>query len=529
MFNSVVKELNMYYVDTLDNEKIIHAGVNAMLNELDPYTVYFSEDESKDLKFFVTGKYAGIGSVIRYYKPEDRTVISEPYEGMPAALAGVKAGDVILSIDGKDTGTKGTKAVGDFVTSVSNQLRGDPNTSFVLKVKRPGVAKPLEFKITRKQIQIPSLTCYDLLDNGVGYICINSFTQEGLSKDVRNAVIDLKNRGAKKMIIDLRNNGGGLESEALDIANIFVPKGQMIVQNKGKVASTCNVYKTSKDPLDIEMPLAVLVNSSSASASEILSGSLQDLDRAVIVGTRTYGKGLVQVVRDLPYGGGLKLTTAKYYIPSGRCIQAIDYEHRNEDGSVGRIPDSLTTVYKTAAGREVRDGGGIMPDVEVKDDKLPNLIYYLANDDVLFEYANEYVATHNRPASAKDIKLDDADYDKFKEKIKKSDFKYDRQSEKALKTLKEIAEFEGYADDTKDEIAALEKKLSHNLDHDLDFFKKNISELVTHEIATRWFYQKGAVIEHNQHDKVLDKAVSILNSDEYKTILSVPVKQNKKK
>ncbi len=531
IFNSVVKELNMHYVDTVKNEKIIHAGINGMLNELDPYTVYFSEDESKDLKMFVTGKYAGMGAIIRYYKAEDRAVISEPYEDMPALVAGVKAGDVILSIDGKDIPKKGDKPVSDYISSVSNQLRGDPNTSFILKVKRAGVNKPLEFKITRKNIQIPSLTCYDMVADGIGYICLNSFTQEGLSKLVRRAVIELKSQGAKKIIIDLRNNGGGLESEAVDIANLFVPKGKMIAQNKGKVKSSCVVYKTTKDALDTEIPLAVLVNSASASASEILSGSLQDLDRAVIIGTRTYGKGLVQVVHDLPYGGGLKVTTAKYYIPSGRCIQAIDYEHRNEDGSVGRIPDSLTTVYKTAAGREVRDGGGILPDIVVAGDSLPNLIYYMANDDILFDYANEYVASHPKPASAKEINYTDADYEVFKKKVIDGDFKYDRQSEKTLKVLKDIAKFEGYSEDIKDELASLEKKLTHNTEHDLNHFKKNICELITQELALRWFYQKGGILERNQHDKVIDEAIRVLNSDEYTKILSAPapVKKEKKK
>ncbi|MBQ5351781.1 MAG: PDZ domain-containing protein, partial [Bacteroidaceae bacterium] len=458
-------------------------------------------------------------------------VISEPYEDMPALVAGVKAGDVILSIDGKDIPKKGDKPVSDYISSVSNQLRGDPNTSFILKVKRAGVNKPLEFKITRKNIQIPSLTCYDMVADGIGYICLNSFTQEGLSKLVRRAVIELKSQGAKKIIIDLRNNGGGLESEAVDIANLFVPKGKMIAQNKGKVKSSCVVYKTTKDALDTEIPLAVLVNSASASASEILSGSLQDLDRAVIIGTRTYGKGLVQVVHDLPYGGGLKVTTAKYYIPSGRCIQAIDYEHRNEDGSVGRIPDSLTTVYKTAAGREVRDGGGILPDIVVAGDSLPNLIYYMANDDILFDYANEYVASHPKPASAKEINYTDADYEVFKKKVIDGDFKYDRQSEKTLKVLKDIAKFEGYSEDIKDELASLEKKLTHNTEHDLNHFKKNICELITQELALRWFYQKGGVLERNQHDKVIDEAIRVLNSDEYTKILSAPapVKKEKKK
>ncbi|MBQ5476864.1 MAG: peptidase S41, partial [Bacteroidaceae bacterium] len=353
----------------------------------------------------------------------------------------------------------------------------------------------------------------------------------GLSKLVRRAVIELKSQGAKKIIIDLRNNGGGLESEAVDIANLFVPKGKMIAQNKGKVKSSCVVYKTTKDALDTEIPLAVLVNSASASASEILSGSLQDLDRAVIIGTRTYGKGLVQVVHDLPYGGGLKVTTAKYYIPSGRCIQAIDYEHRNEDGSVGRIPDSLTTVYKTAAGREVRDGGGILPDIVVAGDSLPNLIYYMANDDILFDYANEYVASHPKPASAKEINYTDADYEVFKKKVIDGDFKYDRQSEKTLKVLKDIAKFEGYSEDIKDELASLEKKLTHNTEHDLNHFKKNICELITQELALRWFYQKGGVLERNQHDKVIDEAIRVLNSDEYTKILSAPapVKKEKKK
>ena len=324
IFNSIYKELDLYFVDSLNAQKTIRTGIDAILNSLDPYTVYYASDETKDLKLMITGKYAGIGSSIRYYKKADRVIIDEPYQGMPAANAGLKSGDILLAIDGKDLNKKGSQNTETYVSNISNQLRGDPGTTFILKVVRPGAKYPINFKITRKTIKMPAIPYYDLLDKNTGYIALSSFT-EGCAQELKRAFIDLKERGAKSLVIDLRDNGGGSMSEAIDIISLFVPKGTEVLSTKGKTKSATATYKTTREPFDLNIPLAVLVNGSTASASEITSGALQDVDRAVIIGTRTYGKGLVQVPRELPYGGILKVTTSKYYIPIVRCIQAIDY------------------------------------------------------------------------------------------------------------------------------------------------------------------------------------------------------------
>lgn len=523
IFNSIFKELDMFYVDTIDPEKMIETGVNGMLSLTDPYTEYYPDEEVGSLKEMITGKYGGIGAAIRYYKAKDRIAIVEPTEGMPAAEAGVKAGDIILSVGGKDM-VRGTMKPQEFSSKVSEALRGEPGTSFILKVLRPlkNDSTVMEFKITRKNIRTNPVPYYGMVHDSVGYLSLTGFT-DNCAKDVKKAFIDLKERGARSMIIDLRDNGGGSLQEAVDIVNLFVPKGQEIVVTKGKLRQAAGSYKTANEPVDTEIPLAVLVNGGSASASEITSGSLQDLDRAVIVGTRTYGKGLVQTTRPLPYNGTLKVTTSKYYIPSGRCIQAIDYAKKNADGSVARIPDSLTTVFHTAAGREVRDGGGIRPDIEVKGDKLPNILFYLMNDDLIFDYATQYCLGHPSLTDIDSLVITDADYAGFKELVKSRDFKYDRESEKILKTLKEVAEFEGYMDGASEEFKALEKKLNHNLDRDLDYFAKPIKEQLAEEIATRYFYQKGAVMQRLKDDDDLKKAIEVLtNPEKYKLILSAP-------
>lgn len=523
IFNSIFKELDMFYVDTIDPEKMIETGVNGMLSLTDPYTEYYPDEEVGSLKEMITGKYGGIGAAIRYYKAKDRIAIVEPTEGMPAAEAGVKAGDIILSVGGKDM-VRGTMKPQEFSSKVSEALRGEPGTSFILKVLRPlkNDSTVMEFKITRKNIRTNPVPYYGMVHDSVGYLSLTGFT-DNCAKDVKKAFIDLKERGARSMIIDLRDNGGGSLQEAVDIVNLFVPKGQEIVVTKGKLRQAAGSYKTANEPVDTEIPLAVLVNGGSASASEITSGSLQDLDRAVIVGTRTYGKGLVQTTRPLPYNGTLKVTTSKYYIPSGRCIQAIDYAKKNADGSVARIPDSLTTVFHTAAGREVRDGGGIRPDIEVKGDKLLNILFYLMNDDLIFDYATQYCLDHPSLTDIDSLVITDADYAGFKELVKSRDFKYDRESEKILKTLKEVAEFEGYMDGASEEFKALEKKLNHNLDRDLDYFAKPIKEQLAEEIATRYFYQKGAVMQRLKDDDDLKKAIEVLtNPEKYKLILSAP-------
>ena len=527
IFNSIFKELDMFYVDTVNAEKMIQTGVEGMLSLTDPYTEYYPEEEVSSLKEMTTGKYGGIGAAIRYYEAKDRIAVVEPTEGMPAAEAGVKAGDIILSVGGKEM-VRGDMKPQEFSSKVSEALRGEPGTSFVLKVLRPlkNDSTVMEFKITRKNIRTNPVPYYGMVKDSIGYLALSSFT-ENSAKDFKKAFIELKQKGAKSLIIDLRDNGGGSLSEAVDIVNLYVPKGQEIVMTKGKVRQAQGSYKTQNEPVDTQIPLAVLVNGATASASEIVSGSLQDLDRAVVIGSRTFGKGLVQTIRPLPYNGTLKVTTSKYYIPSGRCIQAIDYAKKNADGSVARTPDSLTTVFHTAAGREVRDGGGIRPDIEVKGDKIPNIVFYLMNDDLIFDYATQYCWDHPTLASVDDFKLTDADYEAFKKLVKSRNFTYDRQSEKMLKSLKEIAEFEGYMTEAAEEFKALEKKLNHNLDRDLDYFAKPIKEYISQEIVTRYFYQRGAAMERLKDDTDLEEAIKILqNPVRYREILSAPVKKD---
>lgn len=527
IFNSIFKELDMFYVDTVNAKKMIQTGVEGMLSLTDPYTEYYPEEEVSSLKEMTTGKYGGIGAAIRYYEAKDRIAVVEPTEGMPAAEAGVKAGDIILSVGGKEM-VRGDMKPQEFSSKVSEALRGEPGTSFVLKVLRPlkNDSTVMEFKITRKNIRTNPVPYYGMVKDSIGYLALSSFT-ENSAKDFKKAFIELKQKGAKSLIIDLRDNGGGSLSEAVDIVNLYVPKGQEIVVTKGKVRQAQGSYKTQNEPVDTQIPLAVLVNGATASASEIVSGSLQDLDRAVVIGSRTFGKGLVQTIRPLPYNGTLKVTTSKYYIPSGRCIQAIDYAKKNADGSVARTPDSLTTVFHTAAGREVRDGGGIRPDIEVKGDKIPNIVFYLMNDDLIFDYATQYCWDHPTLASVDDFKLTDADYEAFKKLVKSRNFTYDRQSEKMLKSLKEIAEFEGYMTEAAEEFKALEKKLNHNLDRDLDYFAKPIKEYISQEIVTRYFYQRGAAMERLKDDTDLEEAIKILqNPVRYREILSAPVKKD---
>ena len=525
VFHAVFRELDMMYVDTLDVAKVIDGGIHAMVSALDPYTVYYPEEEDEDLKMMLTGKYAGVGAIIRYHKKYDRVVIVEPYEGMPALNAGLRAGDILLSIDGEDL--KGLP-----VDKVSDKLRGEPSTQLSVRVKREGVADSLmEVKLTRANIALPSVPYYALLPDSTGYIILNSFT-ENCAREVRLAFIDLRNQGARRLVLDLRGNGGGSLSEAVDIAGLFIPKGSEVVSTKGKIAQATQSFHTRREPLDLEMPLAVLVDGQSASASEIVAGAIQDLDRGVILGRRTYGKGLVQAVRELPYNASLKVTTSKYYTPSGRCVQAIDYARRAEDGSVERIPDSLTTVYYTRAGRPVRDGGGITPDIEMPAERLPNLLYYLANDDVLFDFATQYHRTHPTIASAHNFEIDDSLYEDFKRSVKASGFTYDRGSEKALAALKEMAQFEGYMDAASAEFAALEKKLNHDLDRDFEYFKKDIKLLLADEIVTRYYYQRGAIVQAIKSDSTLYRAQQLLADEAaYREVLTVKdsEKENKGK
>lgn len=520
-FNSIVKELDMFYVDTLDPNKTVREGIDYMLSSLDPYTEYYPEDDQAELQQMLNASFGGIGSLITYNQKLKRSMIAEPFEGTPAAKVGLKAGDILMEIDGKDLAGKNNQ-------EVSQMLRGAVGTSFKLKVERPdekGGTRPLEFDIVRQTIQTPMIPYDTIFNKNVGYINLSTFSGTP-SKDFKKTFLKLKKEGITSLVIDLRGNGGGRLEEAVEIANFFLPRGKVIVTTKGKTKQASNTYKTLREPLDLDIPITVLVNGATASASEILSGAFQDFDRAVIVGSRTFGKGLVQTTRPLPYGGVMKLTTSKYYIPSGRCVQSIDYKHRNEDGSVGTIPDSLTTVFHTAAGREVRDGGGVMPDIEVKQEKLPNILFYLVRDNLIFDYATQYCLKHPSIPSPQEFKVTDADYNDFKAMVKKADFKYDQQSEKIMKTLKEAAKFEGYLDEASEEIKALEKKLTHNLDRDLDYFSKDIRSMIADEIIKRYYYTRGGIIQQLKDDDGLQAALKILADPvKYKETLSAPVKK----
>lgn len=520
-FNSIVKELDMFYVDTLDPNKTVREGIDYMLSSLDPYTEYYPEDDQAELQQMLNASFGGIGSLITYNQKLKRSMIAEPFEGTSAAKVGLKAGDILMEIDGKDLAGKNNQ-------EVSQMLRGAVGTSFKLKVERPdekGGTRPLEFDIVRQTIQTPMIPYDTIFNKNVGYINLSTFSGTP-SKDFKKTFLKLKKEGITSLVIDLRGNGGGRLEEAVEIANFFLPRGKVIVTTKGKTKQASNTYKTLREPLDLDIPITVLVNGATASASEILSGAFQDFDRAVIVGSRTFGKGLVQTTRPLPYGGVMKLTTSKYYIPSGRCVQAIDYKHRNEDGSVGTIPDSLTTVFHTAAGREVRDGGGVMPDIEVKQEKLPNILFYLVRDNLIFDYATQYCLKHPSIPSPQEFKVTDADYNDFKAMVKKADFKYDQQSEKIMKTLKEAAKFEGYLDEASEEIKALEKKLTHNLDRDLDYFSKDIRSMIADEIIKRYYYTRGGIIQQLKDDDGLQAALKILADPvKYKETLSAPVKK----
>ncbi len=520
IFNQVYKNLELLYVDTLNPKETIGTGINAMLRSLDPYTEYYAQDETKNLRMMLTGKYAGIGALIRQHQKLKRIVIDEPYANMPAAEVGLKKGDVILSIDDSMMTDK-------TVSYVSEHLRGEAGTSFVLKVMRPSTGKLMSFKITRRNIKLPELPYYGIKEGNIGYINFNSFT-EGCAKDMRRALIELKKQGATSLVLDLRGNGGGSEQEAVDILNLWLPKGITVVENRGKLKQASKEYKTRVEPLDTVMPLVVLVNGESASASEITSGAIQDLDRGVILGTRTYGKGLVQIPIDLPYNTNMKVTTSKYYIPSGRCIQAINYK-KGSGGYREHIPDSLTKVFYTRNGREVRDGGGIKPDMEVKGDTIPNIAFYLSasgqdTTEVMFDYVVEYIAKHPTIAPAAEFHITDADWQEFRSRVIKSGFTYDPISKKQFAELVKTAKFEGYYDEAKPAFDELEKKLNHDVGFGLDRHEKTIRQILEAEIIPAYYYQAGAIEAGLNNDKQLKEAIRLLkNPEEYKKLL-VPQK-----
>ena len=517
IFNAIYKNLDLMYVDTLNANEVIGTGINAMLRSLDPYTEYYPEAKQKDLKMLMTGKYAGIGALVRYHQKVKRVVIEEPYAGMPAAQVGLKKGDIILQIDD-------TIMTDKTVTYVSEHLRGDPGTTFVLKIERPSTGKKMTFKITRQSIKMPEITYYGMRPNGIGYINLNTFTGEP-AKPMRRAFLDLKKQGATKLILDLRGNGGGSLPECVDIANMWIPKGVTLVETKGKIRRANTEYKTRLEPIDTLMPMIILVNDETASASEIVSGSVQDLDRGIIIGTRTYGKGLVQIPNiEVPYNGNLKLTTAKYYIPSGRCIQAINYKHSG-GGYKEHVPDSLTRVFYTKNGREVRDGGGIKPDIEVKPDTMANITLYLDRLDsteVLLDYVVDYIAKHPTIAPPKDFHLTDADYEDFKQRVVKAGFTYDQVSKKQYDELVKVAKFEGYYEDALAEFEALKAKLDHHdIARDMDRHREGIQQMIEQDIISAYYFQAGRVEAALEHDKTMKEAERILNTPgEYERILS---------
>ena len=519
IFNAIYRNLDLMYVDTLSADKAVGTAIRSMLRSLDPYTEYFPEDKAGEYKQMMTGKYAGIGSIISYSFTRKRVVINEPYEGMPAAEAGLRKGDVILSIDGEQMEDKTT-------AYVSDHLRGEPGTTMVLKILRPSTGKKMTVKVQRRAIQMPYLPYYGLQPGGIGYINYNQYV-ENSAKDVRRAFIEMRAKGMRSLVLDLRGNTGGSVQEALQILNMFVPKGSHLLSMKGKVQSSNSSYSATVEPIDTVMPIVVLVNDGTASASEITSGTLQDLDRAVIMGTRTYGKGLVQVPNvQLPYNGKLKLTTAKYYIPSGRCIQAIRYRHTDNGYVAENVPDSLTHEFSTAHGRVVRDGGGIKPDVEVLPDSLPNIAFYLSRadtTDLMLNYEIDYMARHPKVAPAAQFELSDADYEEFKRRVVESGFTYDQVSEKYLQDLERLARFEGYYDDAKPEFEALKKKLKHDIARDMDYpyNKQKIKEMIAADLMSAYYFERGALENALRYDKQYAAAVELLNDPQrYRELLA---------
>lgn len=513
IFNSIYRDLDLYYVDTLDAQKNIGNALAYMLEMLDPYTEYFAEQDTKELQQMTTGKYAGIGSVVAFRDKEKRCVIMKPYAGMPAAEAGLLPGDVIYSIDGKELPACESNDVEDknrYSEEVSAKLRGEPGTTFELVVRRPGRQyRTARFKITRRSIVMPSVTLATMVSDSIGYIRLAQFI-DGTSSEVRRGIVSLKQQGARSLILDLRGNPGGLLEEAVKTVNLFLPRNTEVVSTRGKVRELNQTYKTLIDPQDPDIPLIVLVDERSASSAEITSGALQDYDRALVIGRRTYGKGLVQQSREMPYKTALKLTTGRYYIPSGRCVQAYKFK----DGRPVHLPDSLSKEFRTAAGRIVRDGGGIKPDIEVKIDSLPNLIAYLQASDPLFDYCVQYHRDHDEIAAPDSFALTPEEYTEFCQFVKDNNFSYDCQSVRVLGMLRDFARLEGYDQDAAAELDALEQKLKHNADSDFKRWEPEIRKVVEGTLLEHYYYDAGRLKYDLKTDKVVREAIRMMHDKE---------------
>jgi len=510
IFATLFKEVNTYYVDEVNPNTLIKAGIDAMLRSLDPYTNYIPEDEIEDYRFVTTGQYGGIGAIIG--RRNGKNMVLMPYKGFPADKGGLKIGDEILSVDGVNVEDKG-------IEDISKLLKGQANTDLTVKVKRFGQKDKIDVNIKRERITVDNVPYYGMVTEDIGYIKLSNFTT-GAGREVENAVKKLKSEGAEKLVFDLRGNPGGLLNESVNVSNVFIPKGSDVVSTKGKVKDWNKTYKAINSPVDTEIPVAVLTSSRSASAAEIVSGVIQDYDRGVLVGERTFGKGLVQATRPLTYNSQLKVTTAKYYTPSGRCIQAIDYGHRNDDGSVGKIADSLKTAFQTENGRVVYDGGGINPDIEVKQSKLVPISVSLYAKNLLFDYATEYYYSNPEMSDAKEFTLSDDEYAEFVAWLEGKDYDYTTEVEQTIDDLIESAKDEKYYQDIEGQIASLRKKVQHNKDQDLQKFKAEIKELLEEEIASRYYLREGKIEASFDDDDVLQAAVEVLeNKDQYDAIL----------
>lgn len=512
IYISLFRELNAFYVDEIDPEKLVHKSINSMLSTLDPYTVFYPEEDTGDLDFMTTGKYGGFGSLIR--KSGDYILVTNVYQGFPADKSGIRPGDLMISIDGKSLrGVSSDKA--------SDMLKGEPGTEAEIIIRRNG--EDIVRRVKRERISISAVPYYGMVDENTGYIRFTNFTQNCIS-DVRQALTDLKdNQGAGDLILDLRNNPGGLVAEAVEIVNLFVRPGKEVVSTRGRAKQYDAVFRTTKSPVAPDMPLVILINRGSASASEIVAGAIQDLDRGVIIGERSYGKGLVQVARPLSYKAQVKMTTAKYYIPSGRCIQAVDFSHPNEDGSVGQIPDSLISTFSTRNGRPVKDGGGIIPDIDVPSDMLNRFAGELYVQNMIFDFATRYYWTRPQPSTLDSLKITNEDLQEFKTFLSERNFTYKTGSESLLEELAGTAAEEGLYEANREELEKLKSGLSHTLDRDMDLYKNEVTELIESELAGRYFYDRGMVEYSISRDSQIREAVRIAGErDRYISLLSAP-------